>query len=289
MERVARSWDLIVKSWAVLQSDKKLMLLPVASAIASVLISVVMLGGYALAFQPEIHRFMAAGSHPGPVRIDQSASIFLFLFYLVNYFVVVYFNVALVTAASNRLAGSSASIDEGLQNAWQRKGKILQWAILSATIGVLMRALEERLGFLGRLGIRLLGVVWNLGSYFVVPVLAAEDVGPVEALYQSAQLITDTWGEEISGSFSFGLIFFLLSIPGIALPFLLRASTLGIAGMVAGFVIAAIYLVILAIISATLQGIFNAALYRYAKTGELSVCFGADDLRSAWQPKDSSQ
>jgi hypothetical protein len=287
MERVARSWDLIVKSWAVLQSDKKLMLLPVASAISSVLVSVMMLGGFALAFQPEIQQFVAGSSRNGPPHIDQSASIFLFLFYLVNYFVVVYFNVALVTAASSRLAGGSASVEEGLQNAWRRKGKIFQWALLSATVGVLMRALEDRLGFLGRLGIRLLGVVWNLGSYFVVPVLAAEDVGPVEALYQSAQLITDTWGEEISGSFSFGLIFFFLSIPGIALPFLLRASTLGTAGMVAGFVIAVIYFIVLAITGATLQGIFNAALYRYAKTGETSVVFRVDDLRSAWQPKDS--
>lgn len=182
------------------------MFLPIASAIASGAISVVMLGGYALAFRPEVQAFMAAG--PRQPRISQPMWIFLFLFYPVNYFIVIYFNVALVSAASDRLAGGAASIDEGLHTAWERKGKIFQWALLAATVGILLRSLEERLGWLGRLGVRLFGVAWTLGSYFVVPVLAAEDVSPVEALYQSAQLISETWGEEIAGSFSFGLFSF---------------------------------------------------------------------------------
>jgi hypothetical protein len=202
----------------------------------------------------------------------------------VNYFIVVYFNVALVTAASDRLAGGPASIDDGLQTAWNRKGTIFQWALFSATVGILLQAFEERVGSLGRLGIRLFGAAWNFGSYFVVPVLAAEDVGPVEAFYRSAQLISETWGEEIAGSFSFGLIFSLLTIPAIALPFILNAY-LGTAGLIAGAVVAVIYCILLAITSATLQGIFNAALYRYAKTGDISPGFRPNDLQTAWQPK----
>ena len=147
-----------------------------------------------------------------------------------------------------------------------------------------MLYLEEHFGWLGRLGVRLFGVAWNLGSYFVVPVLAADDVGPVEALCRSAQLISETWGEEIAGSFSFGLIFSLLTLPGIALPFILN-SYFGSEGMIAGIAVAVIYCILLAITSATLQGIFNAALYRYAKTGEVSSGFRLNDLQSAWQPK----
>jgi Family of unknown function (DUF6159) len=283
MGRIERSWDLIGKSWSILVQDKKLMFLPVASAIASGSISIVMLGGYALAFRPEVETFLAAGRSAGH-RISQPMWIFLFLFYLVNYFIVVYFNVALVSAASDRLEGGPASIDSGLQTAWERKGRIFQWALLSATVGILLRALEERLGALGRLGVRLFGVAWNFGSYFVVPVLVAEDVGPAEALYQSAQLISETWGEEIAGSFSFGLIFFFLMLPGIALPLILN-RILGAAGLIAGIVVTVIYGIILAIVSASLQGIFNAALYRYAKTGEVSSGFALNDFKTAWLPK----
>jgi hypothetical protein len=287
MGRIARSWELVGKSWSVLVQDKKLMLLPIASAIATASISLVMLGGYALAFRPEVQTFLASShashAHAGP-HLSQSMWIFLFLFYLVNYFVVVYFNVALVSAASDRLAGGPTSIDSGLQKAWERKGRIFQWAFLSATVGIVLRILEDRLGSLGRLGVRLFGVAWNFGSYFVVPVLAAEDVGPAEALYQSAQLISETWGEEIVGSFSFGLIFFFLTIPAIALPFILN-NLFATAGLIAGIVLAVIYGIFLGIISATLEGIFNAALFRYAKTGEISSGFRLDDFQSAWQPK----
>jgi Family of unknown function (DUF6159) len=282
MGRIARSWELIEKSVAILARHKALMFLPIASAIASGAISVVMLSSCVLAFRPEIQAYLAASrQHP---RMTQPMWIFLFVFYLVNYFIVVYFNVALVSIVSRILAGGAASISEGLQAAWERKGRIFQWALLAATVGIFLRALEERLGWLGRIGVRLFGAAWTLASYFVVPVLAADDVGPVEALYQSGQLISETWGEEVAGSFSFSLIFTLVALPGIALPFLL-GKNFGSAGRISGMILMVTYWVFLAITSATVQGIFNAALYRYAKTGEVSSGFAASDFKYAWQPK----
>jgi hypothetical protein len=115
------------------------------------------------------------------------------LFYLTNYFVMAFFNVALLSAASNLLAGGHATINEGLELAWQRKGKIFQWALLLATVGIVLRMIEERTAWLGRFVGGLVGMAWNLASYFVVPVLAAEDVGPAEALQRSADLFRETW------------------------------------------------------------------------------------------------
>ena len=103
----------------------------------------------------------------------------MFLFYLANYFVIVFFNVALVSAASSRLAGGHATINDGLEAAWQRKGRILQWAFLSATVGTFADD-RERAAWLGRIVRRivigLVGMAWTLASYFVVPVLVAEDL-----------------------------------------------------------------------------------------------------------------
>ena len=282
MGRIERSWELIEKSVAILTRHTELMFLPVASAIASGTISVVMLSSCALAFRPGIQAYMAAG--PGHSQMTQPMWIFLFVFYLVNYFIVIYFNVALVTIVSRIINGGTASIGDGLQTAWERKGRIFQWALLAATVGIFLRALEERLGWLGRIGVRLFGAAWSLASYFVVPILAAEDIGPVEALYQSASLISETWGEEVAGSFSFGLIFMLVALPGFALPFVLDRG-FGAVGRMAGILLMVIYWVFLAIVSSTVQGIFNAALYRYAKTGEVSGGFAARDFKYAWQPK----
>jgi hypothetical protein len=280
MGRLARSWDLVGKSFEVLLSDKELLLLPVFSGISCLIVSVMILGGGAVLFRSELGVFV--GTHPRTV--PQGMWAFLFFFYLVNYFIVVFFNVALVSAASDRFAGGNATVNHGLQVAWDRKGSILQWAVLAATVGILLNLLEKRLGWLGRLVAGFIGVAWNMATFFVVPLLAAEDIGPIEALYRSADIFTEAWGEELVGGFSFGVIFTLLAIPGFLLPILL-ARPLGATGVLVGFIVALAYWLLLSIISSAVRGIFMAALYRYATTSEVSTNFNRDDFSTAWQPR----
>lgn len=283
MGKLSRSWDLVGKSFGILLSDKELLYMPIASGIACLCASVMMLAAYALAFPAQITAF-AATSDARQLPITQGMWAYLFFFYLVNYFIVVFFNVALVAAASDRLAGGSATINYGLQVAWQRKGKIFQWALLASTVGILLNALEERLGWLGRLVTRFIGVAWTMATFFVVPLLAAEDVGPAEALVRSGELFTETWGEQLVGGFSFGLIFVLLALPSIALPYFL-GSAFGSTGVLAGAILMIAYWLLLSIVSAAVQGIFNAALYRYATTKEVPPTFRLTDFSTAWQPK----
>ena len=280
--RITQTWELVGQSFTILKSDMQLMLLPIVSGIFCILVSVVILDAGVLVFPAQVQTFMAGSVQRVP--ITQGMWVYLFLFYLANYFIIVFFNVALVSTASSRLAGGHATVNDGLQTAWERKGTILEWALLAATVGVLLRMLEERMAWLGRFVVGLIGTAWTLASYFVVPVLAAEDVGPVEALERSADLFRKTWGEQVVGGFSFGLIFTLLTLPGIALPLLLGRN-FGRSGVVVGAVLAVIYWLCLAITSAAVQGIFVAALYRYAKTKEIPAGFRLEDFSGAWQAK----
>lgn len=282
MNRILRTWDLMGQSLAVLRSDKELLWLPIFSGIACLAISVMMLSGGALAFLPQVRALDAAGASRQP-HMSQGMWGFLLIFYIVNYFVVVFFNVALVSIASDRLNGGQATMNDGLQVAWRRKGKILQWALLAATVGMLLRALEERLSWLGRLVVSFIGIAWNLATFFIVPLLAAEDLGPAEALARSAKLFRETWGEELVGGFSFGLIFTLLALPGAFLP--IYGATLGRSEMIVGTALAIIYWLLLAVINAAMQGIFVAALYHYATTKQIPPGFYSADLQEAWQPR----
>jgi hypothetical protein len=282
MGKLARSWDLVQQSFSILISDTGLMFFPVVSAISCISISVIMLSGGVLVFRPQLETWLAASS--GRPSITQTGWICFFFFYLVNYFVIVFFNVALVSAASDRLAGGRGTVNGALLVAWKRKGKILQWAVVAATVGVVLSMLESRMGWLGRLTTRLIGTAWTLASYFVAPVLAAADVGPVEALYRSASAFRETWGEELVGGFSFGLIFTLLTLPGVALLFLARNR--GWAGLVAVTALTVAYWILLSIVSSAVQGIFMAALYRFATTKQVSAGFSQDDLSNAWQPRE---
>lgn len=287
MGRILRSWDLLQQSFFVLMSDMEMLWLPVYSALASGAASLLLLSAGALMFYQQLIIPTFGGPRPRMgVAMTPGMWAWVFVFYVVNFFIVVFFNVALVSVAGDRLAGGRATVNDGLSVAWQRKGKILQWAVLAATVGIVLRALERNLKGLSRLTSGLIGAAWGLACYFVVPVLAAEDVGPVEALERSADLFREAWGEQLSGGFSFGVIFALLGLPGFLFLFLgwrngQQARLVGIGAAVA-------YWLLLSVVSAAAKGVFVAALYHYARTKEASGGFSLEDLSGAWRSRSAS-
>jgi Family of unknown function (DUF6159) len=281
MGTLSRSWSLLGQSFAVLKSDKELMWLPIISAIFCLMATVTIFGiGLIWTLPPGV----PIPSDPvAQKELTRQLAPFIFLFYIVTYSVSTYFNVALVSIASNRLEGGNATLNDGLQLAWQRKWSIFQWALLSATVGIIIQALEQKFGFLGRLIIRMIGVAWALATFFVVPLLAAENIGPVEALCKSGAIFRKQWGQQVAGGFSFGLVFFVLALPGALLPLL--GAQMGKTQMVAGMAVAVIYWLLLAVVNSAARGIFVAALYRYATTQKVSGGFDRSDLTGAWEPK----
>jgi hypothetical protein len=282
MGRIGTSWALVKQSFGILRSDKELMLLPILSAASCVLVTSVIAAVGGVAVYPQIKASTLA--HTQWQLGQPLVYVGLFVFYVANYFVIVFFNTALVGAASMRLNGDNPTVKDGLNLAWERKGVILQWAVLSATVGVILKLIEERAQLIGRIVAKLVGLAWTLASYFVVPILAFEKLGPFDALKRSAQLFRKTWGEQVVGGFSFGLIFFLLALPGFVLP-IMGGTMAGPAGLITGLAVMILYFVLLAVISSATHGIFVAALYRFANDGQVPPGFTAENFSMAWQPK----
>jgi Family of unknown function (DUF6159) len=285
MGRFSRSWDLVGESFSILWKDKQLMLFPVLSGISCVMVTVLLAVSGLAIFLPAIR---AAGITPENFQHSAGSPEFMavmFVFYLANYFVIVFFNVALVGVANSRLTGDAWTFDQGLQLAWKRKWVILQWAFVAATVGMVLRMLSERAGFIGRIVISVIGIAWNLACYFVVPVLAFEDLSPGAAIYRSSELFRETWGEKVVGGFSMGLVFFVLMLPGFAL-WIGATQFWGQRGIVIGGVVMGLYFLALSVMSSAVQGIFNAALYRYACDQAVPQGFSKDLIASAWSPKE---
>jgi hypothetical protein len=198
-DRLARSWTLVKASAAVLRSDKELLLFPVISAVATLLVA----ASFAV---PVFGLRLFEGGEIGPL-----GAVVGFLFYLCQYFVIFFFNTALVGAALIRLEGGDPTVADGLRIARSKVGVILGYAAIAATVGLLLRAASERAGVFGRILIGLLGMAWTVGTFLVVPVLVTRDVGPIDAVKESMTLLKRTWGENVAGNVGIGLAFGLLT------------------------------------------------------------------------------
>jgi len=283
MGKFSRSWELVKQSFAILRSDKQLMLFPVLSAVACLIVTAIIATGGAMVMLPAMTSAAASGEHFNP---NQSPAFLLGIFslYVANYFVIVFFNVALVGVANSRLMGGTWTVRDGLELAWARKATIFQWALVAATVGVILRTLEERLGLIGRIIMRVIGIAWTLACYFVVPVLAFEGLTPVAAFKRSSKLFRDTWGEKVIGGFSLSLISLLLALPGIGL-WIVAIALGGVNGMIFGAALMILYFLMLSVFMSAVQGIFNAALYRYACFKQVPPAFSQGLIASAWSPK----
>jgi hypothetical protein len=279
LNRLSNSWELFKESLKVLAADKELVVFPIISTIGLVIVTLTFAAPLFLSrmFDGMIFRgnFEAAGF------------IVLFLFYVVQYTVIFFANTALVGAAMIRLRGGDPTVGDGIRIATSRFLPILGFALVAATVGMILRAISSRSHGLGRLIVSIIGFAWNVATYLVVPVLAVENVGPFEAIKRSAGLLKRTWGEQIAGNLGLGAIFVLayLAEAIVFVPlFILAISTQSGAFIVATIALLVLAIALTALIQSTLEGIYSAAVYQYATTGQVSGFFNESLVRAAFSP-----
>ena len=282
ISRAARSWRLIKASTAVLQDDGELLLLPILSGAAGIAVS------GAFIWQALNDGTFDSLKQGQPGTLPASLYVWLFAFYLVQYFVIIFFNTALVGAALDRLEGRDPTVRSALALAFRRIGPIFGYAIASATIGILIRFIGERLGIVGRLIGAGAGLAWTVMTFLVIPVLAAEGIGPVEAIERSVGLLKKTWGENIVGSAGISLVMgFAGFVAGLAfiagVKLMPDHQAIALALMTAGGLA---FVGILAY-GAALSAVYSAAVYYYAVVGEPPVDFDRELIRDAFAPKGS--
>jgi hypothetical protein len=274
MGKFANTWSLMGASWQVLKKDKEILVFPLISGLCCL----VVLASFAIPVIISGAWQTAVGDISTNGHVVYYAM--LFLFYFCNYFVIVFFNAAIVACARIRMEGGDPTVSDGLHAATARLSLIAGWALISATVGLILRVIEDRSERLGQFVAGLLGMAWTVASFMVIPILVIEEKGPITALKESTVLLRRTWGEQLIGNFSFGLVFFLLAIPAVIFVVFGVATGSG-AGMIVSIILAAVYLIGLALIQSALQAIFQAALYLYARNGRVAPGFQAELLTNA--------
>ena len=250
--RLSNGWDLSMNSFKVLRENRQLILFPILSGLSMLL---VVSSFFMILFASsgwDITEIDTLKEHGTVVNY-----LILFGYYVVNYFIIVFFNTALIHCTHLYFQGQRPTVGEGLRFAAGRIGAIFAWAVFAGTVGTILRIIQDRVGFLGKILTGLIGVAWSIATFFVVPIIAYENVGPLAAFRRSAGMMKSKWGESIGATFSFGIIqllgLFLLAIPSMILFYLVN-PLVGIALFFIGF------FAITVIFSAT-KVIFISAVY----------------------------
>ena len=268
---IGHTFELMKMSWRVLMLDRELIFFPIMSGVALLVLVGAMLGiGGATGTLDRV----SEGSSESVGAVD---AILGAAFVFVSSAIVIFFNAALIAAALERLRGGDPNIASGLRAASARLPQILAWALITVIVSLILQALRERGGIAGSIASMIGGVAWGLATFFVIPVLVSEGVGPIEGIKRSAGLLGQTWGRQVTANFGFmivGLLGILVAIVPAALLFFVH-PLLGIA--------VGVPLVALAIGTVqALEGIFKAALYDYAR-GESPHGFDRDTLAGAYR------
>lgn len=249
-DRLSAGWTIAMSSFKVLKAKKELVIFPILSGVAILLI--------AASFFFAIFPFDSWETERDFEPVNTPLYMVLTLaFYFINYFIVVFFNMALIHCARLYFRGEEVSVRAGLQFSMSRIGAILSWSFFAASVGLLLRTIQENSGLVGKIITGIIGVVWSIATFFVVPVIAYEKVGPLEAVKRSSQLMKAKWGESLGANFNFGLLQFIAMIV-VGIPLFLIGNMFD---PITGVVLAVVgVFVVFSIISAA-QMIFISAIY----------------------------
>jgi Family of unknown function (DUF6159) len=276
MTRFQTSWAIAKRSWAVLKSDKSLAWFPVFSAVGS-LIVVGVLGA--------LIALMGIDSSSTGDSLQPIGWVLIVVAYLALAMVQTYFLAALVAGADLRLRGNDSTVRAGLDIANSRLHRLLPWAIVTATVTMILQAIEERFGIVGRIVAGLVGMAWNLVTFLVVPILVLEDLGVGAALSRSKDMFKRTWGENVIGQGGLGLVGFVAMLPGVLL--ILAGVSIGTVGLVVLGAIGVVWMLVASVVVSALSGIYRTALYHFAAHGEVPGAFSDIDFHNAFQTRKS--
>ncbi len=289
--RIQNGVEITRQSWAALRANPQLMIFPVISLIGMIVVTI-------LFFIPVSATgiFSALSEENGRSSGNVSSTLFtivMFLYYFVTYTVIIFSNTALVGAALKLARGETATVQDGINIAMSRLGKIFVYAFISATIGMLARAIRESSSNSRNLVGAIIGAIiagiiqgtWNLVVFFAIPVLVVEDVGVMDSLKRSLALFKQTWGEKFTGSFAISAVSCLVTLALIvvsAVLIFLAVATKSI--VVIGITVAVIVLgfIFISLINGAVNGIFQASLYQYATTGDAGKLIDTQLARDAF-------
>ncbi len=258
MGRIRNTFELAKLSWGVLKKDRELLVIPVLSFLVSAALLIPLMFVVFATASTESGGAEEASANPAMVLVGLVAALGLSV-------ISVFFNGALVAGAHERLAGGDPTVGSAIRKAFSRIPGLVPWAILTATVGLILRALRDRAGMFGQFVISMVGMAWEVATFLVVPAIVIDDKGAIDGLKTSGSLLKSTWGENLAARVGFGILGFVAVLPAILL--MAVFGSLGGIGLIVGIAIGVVWIALVVVVMTALNAVFQAALYLYATSG----------------------
>lgn len=277
----ARSWEITKLSFGVIKQDKELLLFPLLSSIFSIIFIIAMIF-------PSILGILMSN-----IKAFSSLEyIIIFVIYLGLAFIATFFNVCVVYTTKIRFEGGNATFMESIKFALSKLHLIFSWSLVSATVGLILRIIDriaQRSGQIGRIILGILnsifGLLWSIITIFVVPGMVYYNLGPIDAIKKSIEVLKKTWGESLIRYYGLGLVQFLFIIFGIIIliPLIIVSTSIGVYGIITVVIVGVLYFLILTLIFSVANTVFNTALFVYADKGKIPKGYSREIMKNAFR------
>ena len=275
--RIKRGIGLAKSSWSVIRSHPSLIWFPVVGGLTGGIAAVIL-------FVPGIAIAIA----------DDKAQWAMIPFALLGVYALtfasIFFSVGLAACVSDALDGKEVSFGGGIAVARSRTRLIAAWSLVQLTVGLILNLIQGILSDQGGVG-QILGALvsaigsfaWAVASFFVIPIIALEGLGPKAALKESVDQVKAKWGEGVVGSAAIGIV--ILPVFLIAILLIFGGVSVAKNSAPAGHSMLALGVILIGfavLMSASITAVFKVALFRFAKEGTVAPGFDEDQLSQAF-------
>ena len=280
-DTIARGWAISKLSFGVVWRDPELL---VYMLFSSIMVGLTVFAGAlpGIGYEMEMPMFdwaMTEDLETGETTATGPYLAWIFVTYTIGATFVVFWNCAITYSAHMRLTGGDPRFMTGISAAMRHLPTIVDWGIITGIFGILMRLIRDAAANSKNPAMQVVGAIfafiaetaWWITTFFIIPMIVLEDKGIRDAFNSSKGLFVKTWGENITSGLGVGLIGFLLVLVAFAV-----GIPLILLGLVLPGIIAIVVLVLLAVLwTNTAEVVVVAALYEFARTGEMPDLDGA--------------
>ena len=292
---IGRSWQIYKICWKLLSLDKELLLFPTILGLVLVLTTAGMFAILDLVAESPAEALAARVGESSQASSTFGLNRYLVLipFHYANYFIIIYFNAALIGSVLMRLRGGCPSLFDGFRSANSNIIGIVGWALISATVSPVYYIIEKQSRLRVIPYIRIVAIaltilmrgMWSIYTYLVIPALVSECAGPTQAIKRSRALVRKTWGEQLVSRFTFDLgVIIIGMLVGIAAP-IIWITTPHPLGQIIAIILWVVVMAPLILFTYTIRSIYVAVLYKYATDGAVPHPFTTEVVKAAWEPR----